>query len=97
VLGAGTINHTMSNEDFRQLLETELAKFFGHFTRRLDDLMRTKADRSQVEHMQKTLDAFLLRQDKGDTERAAMNSQLNRHDRWIGELSNHTGAELSPP
>ena len=80
-------------------MELLFAKFFGqlvtHFD--LDRRFDEKASKDQVEKLQNTLDGFAGRIDEDDTERAAMNNQLDRHGRWIGELSSSTRTQLSAP
>lgn len=75
--------------------DTQFAKFFGMVSRRLDRLEAMKADRSQVEQLQTTMDGIVKRLDTHDTEMAFMMHQLNRHEGWIGELAKNTGTTLS--
>lgn len=79
--------------------ELGLAKFFGqtqrHFDKQFNRLER-KFDK-KFDQMQNTLEGVLKRMDDDDTERAAMNGELMRHDRWIGELARNTDTTLSTP
>ena len=76
--------------------DTQFAKFYGMVNRRLDTLEQTKADKSQIEKLQATVEGIASRQDADDTERKFIIHQLNRHERWFGELSHSTGTVLSP-
>ena len=67
----------------RELFNQELAKFYGKLSQRFDHLDATKADRSQVERLQATMDGVANRLDVDEQERAAMNRQLDRHEKWI--------------
>lgn len=80
-------------------LELKFAQAFGQMSRLLDkklnDAIKPLSDR--IDQMYNTLDGFVARMDNDDSERAAMNNDLNRHSRWIGELAKHTGTTLSAP
>lgn len=82
-------------------LDTTLAGFFGELSRnsdkRFDQLEASKADRSQVEKLQNSVDGIVKHMDDDDTERAAINSQLDRHQSWIDELADNTKTKLSTP
>ncbi len=86
-------------EVLQDTLDLAFAKFFGQLVTYfdLDRRFAEKADKTQVDHLQNTLDGLVKRVDDDDTERAATDNQLDRHGRWIGELSANTGTLLSPP
>ena len=78
--------------------EDQFTKLFKYMTERFDELetkVDTKADGSQVEHLQSTLDGVAHRLDIDDTERLAMSNRLERHERWIGQLADRAKLELS--
>lgn len=82
-----------------QKLELKLAKFYGQMSRHFDkrfDKFETKID-NRVNDIYNRIDGFLGRMTTDETERAAMNNQLNRHDNWIHELAGQTGTTLSAP
>jgi len=82
-------------------LDDKLAVFFGkfsrHFDKRFDQLESSKADRSQVEKLQNSVDGIVKRKDNDDTERATINYQLDRHQNRIDELADNTKTKLSTP
>lgn len=56
----------------------------------LDNRFDKKADKAQVVKLQNIMDGtdgLAKLDDNDDQERAAINSQLDRHDCWIGKLS----------
>jgi hypothetical protein len=77
----------MNEDQLKKLLNQELAAFFGqmtrHFDERLDSLEASKADRQQVARLQNSLDGIAKRLETDEHERAAITSQLNRHQNWI--------------
>lgn len=58
--------------------------------------LQTKASAAQLDAILNAIDGINKRLDDDAQERAAMNSQLNRHDRWIHHLAHHTHAKLVP-
>lgn len=84
---------------FRQTLELELAKAFGQLSRYFDKRLKEelKPLRNQFNQMQNTLDGFVGRMSDDEVERASMANELDRHDRWIKEIADHTDTQLSPP
>jgi hypothetical protein len=79
--------------------ELNLAKFFGQTHRYFDKRFNTfeqKFDK-KFNGLQNSVDGIVKRLDTDDVERAAMNSQLARHDTWIDELAQNTSTVLSAP
>jgi hypothetical protein len=86
----------MDEEQLRTILNSELAVVFGKLDRKLDRLDQNKADKVQVEKLQDTMDGIAKRLDTDDKERAAINSKIDRHDNWIGQLADTTRTKLVP-
>jgi len=82
-----------------EILDAAFAKFFGQLVAYmdLDRRFEAKADKKLVQDFITSVDGLAKRVDDDDIERAAVTNQVNRHDRWIGELSAHTGTQLSAP
>lgn len=80
-----------------QRLNEALAVFMGVLNGRFDGVERkldTKADIAQYDRVLNSLDGLAKRLDDDDVERAAMAHQLDRHQRWFGQLARHTGVKL---
>jgi hypothetical protein len=72
------------NDELRDVLNQELAKFAGeimrHVDRKADELRHElKAD---IAHVNQGIDALAQRLTDDDAERAAITAQLDRHERW---------------
>jgi hypothetical protein len=82
-----------------ETLDLAFAKFFGQLVTylNLDKRFEEKADKAQVEHLITSIDGLAKRVDDDAQDRALNDAQLQRHGRWIGELSANTGTQLSPP
>lgn len=77
----------------------QFTKLFNHMNQRFDEVeakLETKANRSQVDHIQQTLDGIANRLDRDDVERAAIIDKLDRHEHWIGQLARNTDTQLVP-
>lgn len=89
----------MDDEQLHSALNKELAGFFGKLHVRIDTLeqkLDSKTDSEQVGRLQNSMDGIAKRIDTDDTERVTMNSQLNRHNDWIGQLADTTNTKLVP-
>lgn len=70
--------------------DDQFTKLFNYMTERFDALevkVDTKADASQVDRMQSTVDAVAGDVDTIKTEMAAQNYQLAAHEDWIERAS----------
>lgn len=70
----------------------QFTKLFNYMTERFDTLeakVDTKADASQVDQLQSTVDAVAGDIDTIKTEVAAQNHQLTAHEDWIEQASSH--------
>lgn len=79
--------------------ETKLAKFFGDTHRYFDkrfDKFETKFDK-KFNTLATSVAGIVKRMDADDIERAAMNSQLDRHETNVNELARHTKAAITAP
>lgn len=88
-----------TKEDVSQIVETEFARSFGQISRHFDGRFNKFEKRvdGRIDGLYNLLDGFTGRLDTDDGERAAMNNQLDRHGRWIGELADATSTTLSAP
>jgi len=77
-------------------LDIRFAAFFGQVTSYMDSIFEARF-RPLETKFDAMLDGFVKRMDNDDVERAAMAGQINRQERWIGELSKNTGTNLSTP
>ncbi len=55
----------------------------------------SKADKADTHRIITMLDGIAKRMDNDDGERAAMNRQLERHERWSQQLADKSGVALS--
>jgi hypothetical protein len=80
------MSSTMTDDQLRDILNQELAKFAGQlsqsFNERFDRLEAKVDGKADAERIYQTLDRIAKRLDDDGAERAAMNAQLDRHERW---------------
>jgi hypothetical protein len=88
----------MTEDQLTEILNRELAKFAGqmfqHFDERLDKLETELATRADGERIYRALDSIAKHLDTDDAERAAMNAQLDRHERWHHQTADKLGLKL---
>jgi len=86
----------MNEEQLKNVLNEQLAQFFGDMTRHVDKRIDELRDElsPRVDHLQTALDAILKNQETEQQERAAINRQLNRHERWHHQTAEHVGLKL---
>ena len=76
----------MTEDQLHDILNQELAKFTGQLLRDINkrfDALEAKVDsKADAEHVYQSLDNIAKRLDDDDAERAAVNHQLDRHERW---------------
>lgn len=77
-------------------LGEQILKLYQHMEQRFDYLDKTKADKATVDRILQTVDGIATRLEHDDHERLAVNSQLNRHEMWIKQLSSNTKTKLVP-
>lgn len=79
-------------------LEINNAVLFGqmssHFDERLDK-QDVHID-ERLDRLQTTVDGITKRLDTDDQERAATEAQLDRHEKWFGQLADATHTKLVP-
>lgn len=98
---------TMSDDQFSQLqsqmtdvqgrmdgFDASLAGMYTYMEKRFDRLEETKADKTDFNRMYDQLDGLIKRIDEDRQERLAVNSQLNRHERWHHQTAGHLGLKL---
>lgn len=74
----------MNDDQFRDILNQELAKFAGPIMQHVDtqaDVLRTDL-KSDIAKVYGNVDSLAKRLTDDEAERAAMNAQLDRHERW---------------
>ncbi len=74
--------------------EDQLAQLFRYMTERFDTLEAQLAKKADKDEVLTRLDGIIARLDADDTERAALQHQVNRHEGWIQRLAEKTGAAL---
>jgi len=88
----------MTDEQLRDILNQELAKFAGQitasFSERMDKLEADLATKADGERVYRALDGIAKRLDDDAAERAAMQSQLDRHDRWHHQAADKLKVQL---
>jgi hypothetical protein len=80
--------------DVRDSLSDQMLKLYQHFDQRLDKLETELATKADGERVYRALDGITKRLDDDETERAAMNHQLNRHERWHQQTAAKLGMKL---
>lgn len=78
--------------------QDEFTKLFVYMSKRFDDIdakLDAKADKVDLDKIYTHLDGILKRLDDDDAERAAIITQLDRHEGWIHQLAAKTAAKLS--
>jgi hypothetical protein len=83
----------MNKNEFRELLNTELADFFGKMSGYFDK--RFAEQDAKLARMQDTLDGLVKQQETDDHERVALSNQVDRHEGWIKQLAAKVGVRLS--
>jgi hypothetical protein len=72
-------------------LATAVVKGFGHIDKTLDE----KANKTDMQRIYDLLDKIAKRQEIDNDERLVMGHQLERLDRWVHEVADKIGYELS--
>jgi hypothetical protein len=74
--------------------DKSMARMYSHMEKRFDRLEETKADKTDVNRIYDQLDGLIKRIDEDRTERMAIISQLNRHDRWHHQTADRLGLQF---
>jgi hypothetical protein len=80
----------MSNDEFTKLY-VHMTQHFRMIEQKLD----AKADKSDLKRVYVALNGISARLDTDNVERAAMASQLDRHEIWIKQLAKKTNTPLA--
>jgi hypothetical protein len=78
--------------------QDEFTKLFRYMTERfdkVDQILERKADAAGLDRALELLDKILMQQEIYEDERLVMDHQLDRLDRWIHELADKIGYELT--
>ncbi len=75
--------------------DDQFTKLFKYMQERFDVLEAKVDSKADGERTYSLLDGIAKRLDIEEDERAAMKSQLNRHDGWIQQLAAKVGLRLS--
>ena len=86
----GGILITMSADEF-----TKLFRYMEERFDRIDKALENKAEKLDVERILGALDALAKRQEIDEEERLVMGHQLERLDRWVHQLADKIGVQLS--
>ncbi len=74
---------------------TKLFRYMEERFDRIDKALENKAEKLDVERILGALDALAKRQEIDEEERLVMGHQLERHDRWVHQLADKIGVQLS--
>lgn len=90
----------MSEGQLKKLLEQQFAVFFGQVTKHMDariDKLDERIDGldSKITRLQGAVDGIAARLDDMETDNGARDVQLDRHETWIQQLSDHTSLTLN--
>jgi hypothetical protein len=80
----------MSADEF-----TKLFRYMEERLDRIDKALENKAEKLDVERILGALDALAKRQEIDEEERLVMGHQLERLDRWVHQLADKIGVQLS--
>jgi hypothetical protein len=84
--GSRILNSTMTDDQFTRLFE-RVEDGFAAMEKRFDEA----ATKDQVNAVYDLLDKNIKDHEAQEVERAAMNNQLNRHEKWLHQLSAKIG------
>jgi hypothetical protein len=90
------MDSAMTDDQLRTILNEELAKFAGQMFRHFDERFGTLRDelKTDINQVLNTVDGIANRLDTDEQERAAMNRQLARHQRWHEQTVAKLGMKL---
>lgn len=86
----------MTEDQLSKILDQQLAKFYGQISHDLDEikaLLDTKADAEQLHKVYRLVDGIAKRIEDETTDQTYVNY---RHEKWLGQLADQTGAKLHP-
>lgn len=88
----------MTEDQFKRLLEQNNAALFGQLTQYLDKRFEERDRKldTGLNRIYTTLDGVAARLDTDEQERAAISTEQERQNGWIGQLARSTGTELVP-
>ncbi len=81
----------MSDDQFMKLF-----KYVEEMRTDMDGRFDQIASKQDVSEIYDKLDQIAARLDDDDTERVALQAEVDRHGDWIDQLAHQTGAKLSP-
>lgn len=84
-------------ERIEQTFSDQFVKMYVYMNKRFDDIeikLETKADKTQVDRLQSSIDSFAQGQAKDELERHALATKVDRHDGWIKTLARKTQTKL---
>lgn len=79
---------------FELSLASAVAKITDHVSAKIDAELGPM--RAKIDTIYKLLDGLTKRIDDDDVERAAVTSQVNRHEGWIEQIAEATSTQLVP-
>lgn len=78
--------------------DDQFTKLFGYMSKNFDDIraqLAHVATKDDIDEIHNRLDGIATRLDDDDTERGALQSQVDRHEGWIKQLGDKTGTDLA--
>jgi len=88
----------MTEDQFREILEENNAKFFGQLVKHVDERMDTldATVTTRFDRLETSIDGLAKRIETDDQERAAIIGEQRRQNGWIGQLADVTNTKLVP-
>jgi hypothetical protein len=88
----------MTEDQFREILEENNAKFFGQLVKHVDERMDTldATVTTRFDRLETSIVGLAKRIETDDQERAAIIGEQRRQNGWIGQLADVTNTKLVP-
>ncbi|MFD3431239.1 hypothetical protein [Nocardia fluminea] len=80
----------MTEEEFTK----QFTKLFAHMDKRFDAIENELAKKADADTMDQRFDQIMAALENLEVEQAAVNAQLDRHERWHHEVADHLGLKL---
>jgi hypothetical protein len=89
---------TMTEDQFKRLLEQNNAVFFGQLSRHFDKQLGALRDelKDETDRIYNAVDGIAKRLETDEQERTAINAEQRRQNGWIGQLAKASNTKLIP-